>query len=203
MTEIDIHSERPGSILTPSQREHLLNLNDGPTKANQRMAKGRARKRLGAGIIDLSTILRYFPDNDLDKSFTQKFIDSGITQDVQESIADAIGVMYLGSVARPETHGIRGTGSVKHETGSISQPLLQTLSFENRAEEGIKRALIHRGVDVSNVEVSVDVETEGDLEIPDESLVELSWSRLEELRLTNQISQEEFISAVKEKEEKH
>lgn len=184
-----------GSILTPSQREFLREQDDDErSEASARMTRKRIRNRLGLASIDLATILRKFPDKDLDKAFSEPVYTEYMRHDPKKNISDALGVLYLGSVATEDGQGIRGLSSVRTEKKFKQSPLMRTQSFENRAAKGIKDALTRRGVDIKNISVSVDIEIEGELaSVEERNLYDIPDSDLKRLRLAGEISEKEYI----------
>lgn len=183
-----------GSILTPSQREFLREQDDDArSEASARMTRKRIRNRLRLAPIDLATILRTLPDKDLDKAFLEPVYTEYMRHDPKKNISDALGVLYLGSVATKDGQGIRGLDSVRTTQTFKQSPLIRTQSFENRAAKGIKNALVRRGLDVNNVSVSVELEVEGELTSAKRDLSEIPSTDMEQLRLAGEISEKEYI----------
>lgn len=191
---MDVENSLSGSILTPTQRDYLRSDDDDRSDANRRMIRKRIRNRLGIGMVDLSTILRHLGDEDLDSAFIERIhYGNGAIRNSKKHIPDAVGVLYLGSIARKESLGIRGLESVRTEDRYLQTPLVNPLAFENRAAEGIERALVRRGIDVNSVSVRVDIDVAGSLEREGLDLSEVSSRVLERLKLAGEISEKEFV----------
>lgn len=192
--------DETGAILTPTQRERLINGSEEVSSATLRMTRRRVRERIGFAMHDFSTILEYLPHDDLDQAFIEPIDRVGVLTKPRERIADALGVIYLGSLAKDETVGATGLGTVQTETGFIKSPLTKTGSFKRRAEKGIEKALKRRGISVNDVNISIELDVEGEIEeVPEDELEQRSLHELEELRMAGAITQEQYMEIMRER----
>jgi len=154
---------------------------------------------LAIAFFDLSTILAELPHEDLDRSFVEPITYNTYGHIPSRELHDAIGVLYLGSVARDETIGATGLETIHTDSAMIKTPLLRAQSFAHRAEKGITRALARRGVAVNDVDVSIDIDVEGELAVGERNLSEIPYEELKHLRQAGEIDMDEYDRAIEQK----
>jgi len=169
-----------GSVLTPSQRQFLrFGPEEDMTEASQRMTRSRIRKRLGAAMVDFSILVAsdHFEIDDISAALSST-VDIEFSPKPTKLVQEAIAVLYLGTVLNTD------------------EPV-NVADFEKICESGIERAEIRAGNLPKSIQVTIEREIEGEME-PDEEpeLFELPVDKLDQLRLANRISEEEFIAAI-------
>lgn len=191
------HSDLTGAILTPTQREYLQGDGEDRSGASERMTRSRIRQRIAAGVYDFSTILQHLPHRDLDTAFTNRLhLGQGVTVDPKKMIPDAIGVLYLGSIARDAHLGHTGLEPARTDDGYYSSPLDKPAAFRRRIESGIEQALTRRGIAVTDVSVTIEIEVDGEIQEPTDDLVNVTPEKLEQLRLAGAIRHDEYRGAI-------
>lgn len=177
-----------GSILTPSQREFLrFDPGEEMSPAAKRMTRSRIRTRLGAGIVDLSIILDsdYLDLDDIEMAFTEP-VDVDYPPKPTDIIKEAIAILFLGSLVDDDQF------SSEDSDGTTSPH-----KFEQHLEAGIERALNRRGHSVYDCSAEIEIEIEGALSSEDSTeLYRLPADRIARLHLANEISEEEYLTAV-------
>lgn len=152
------------------------------TEGSERMTRSRIRKRLGAAMVDFSILVAsdHFGIDDIGAALSST-VDVEFSPKPTKLVQEAIAVLYLGTVLNPD------------------EPV-DVADFETICETGIERAEIRAGNMPKSVRVAIERELDGEIGLDDETeLFELPVDKLDQLRLANRISEEEFIAAIVER----
>ena len=130
-------------------------------------------------MVDFSILVAsdHFEIDDISAALSST-VDIEFSPKPTKLVQEAIAVLYLGTVLNTD------------------EPV-NVADFEKICESGIERAEIRAGNLPKSIQVTIEREIEGEME-PDEEpeLFELPVDKLDQLRLANRISEEEFIAAI-------
>jgi hypothetical protein len=176
--------EEISALLTVKQREYLRGESEIEEKsAQERSVRSRIRKRLIQTISDLSLLQTTLEPRDVEKAFD--------TFDLFNWVSDALALIFDG-LARASTRP-SGTNADDEETIEM---------FEHFVEGSMERLYISRGVEVDNVEVTIDITFGRNIEeIADRDLVDIPFDDLTLLLESGKIGHKEYLSAVQQRDD--
>lgn len=128
-------ADRQPSLLTNSQREYLQ---EGKEGSAGRMARKRLKERVHEGLHDFSLLLDHLDERARKEIFVTWENDE---RGIQNAVSSIIGFLYLGTTDNAEP-------------ADLAKDI-----FEERVEDGIKKAYLQRGESVRHVSVDITVET--------------------------------------------
>ena len=149
-------SDKPTSVLTKSQRQYILGENH---PSNERMYRKRIRDRIDAGLYDMSLLLKYYDEKEIQRTFegsgdrVSKYDEAN---DNDQSNPSA-GVHAPGAIAFL-IHGMNRKGEgIYPELANkgIEQPAITP--FRKAVESGVKEYLREQTPYIADVNVSIEL----------------------------------------------
>ncbi len=170
------------SLLTPKQRDYLLDRSDiEPKSAEERAIRNRIRERLKIAIFDMGIVGDNIEQRDLERAFNEP--------DLFNQLHKQLALILLGASL---------AGKYELPDNGTTDDLVAM--YEDLYEDGLKTLHEQRGLYVENASVSIDIELGPSTDqLKENDYAEMSIDHLTLLLQNGEVTREEFAEIMNER----